>query len=47
MGNCISYCMTEPSEYKETERIVIHKKSKLITKNYKQLTMSYYDSCVL
>ena len=39
MGNCMSYCMTEP--------IIIHKKSKLISNNYKQVTMSYYDSCLL
>lgn len=47
MGNCMSCCILEPGEYKQTEHIVINKKSKLISKNYKKITMSYYDSCVL
>lgn len=46
MGNCISFII-EPREYKQTERMVIHTKSKLISKNYKQHKMTYYDSCVL
>ena len=46
MGNCMSFII-EPCEYKQMERMVIHKESKLISKNYKQTKMSYYDSCVL
>lgn len=43
----MSYCMIEKHEYTQKKRMVIHTKSKVISKNYTEHKMSYYDSCVL
>ena len=45
MGNCISCCMVEPDEYKESEHMISNKRSEKTSLNKKEKG-SYYDSCL-